>query len=263
MPEIFLLTQAVLLGLIVGSFLNVCILRLPSGKSLGGRSIAPCCGKQISWHHNIPVLSFVFLRGRCANCHKKISRQYPFVEGITAILSVLTLVHENYSLIPYLLWFILFVAPLIAIVFIDFAHQIIPDVISIPGIPAGFLAVLLLRWPEWKESLLFSSAGMLAGGLSLLLLAWAYEKIRKREGMGGGDVKFAAMLGAFLGWQGIIFVFMISSILALLYGIVYMTFNRRKLGPLVIPYGPFLAIAALIFYAAGEAILRFYWNLSI
>lgn len=258
-----LFIEAIILGLIVGSFLNVCILRIPAGKSLGGRSISPCCGKKIPWYQNIPVFSFLALGGKCAFCRKKISLQYPAVEILAALLSVAVLIHENFDLVSYLLWFLLFVSPLLIIFFIDFAHRIIPDVISIPGIATGILTMMHLRWPDWKGALFFSVGGILAGGLSLLILATLYEKIRKREGMGGGDIKFAAMIGAFLGWQGVVFVFMISSLLALLYAVIYMLFNRQQTEPLTLPYGPFLAIASLVFYFAGPLILSFYWQTII
>lgn len=256
----FLMIEAVLLGLVIGSFLNVCILRIPAEVSLGGRSVSPCCQKKIPWYQNIPLVSFIFLGGKCAFCGKKISLQYPLVEALAATLSVFTLIHEGYEPLPYLLWFVLFVSPLLVIIFIDFKHRIIPDVISIPGIAVGYLVTLHLHWPIWKEALLFSTIGMLTGGLPLLILAYLYEKIRKREGMGGGDIKFAAMLGAFLGWQGVIFVFMISSLLALLYGILFMVFNRKSEGPLAIPYGPFLALGALLFHFFGPSLLSFYWH---
>ncbi len=259
-PHSLLIFEAILFGLVVGSFLNVCILRIPDGKTLGGRSACPKCHTKISWIENIPVFSFLALGGRCRHCRNPISWQYPLVEIITALLSLLTLYHTNFHLSQFLLWFLLFICPLITLSFIDAKLQIIPDVISLPGIILGILVVLISQWPDWKYALLFSGAGILAGGGTLLLLSQLYYLIRKREGMGGGDIKLAAMLGAFLGFKAVVFVFFISSLLALAYAMTSMICGARKNEPVIIPYGPFLSAAALIYYFYGTEIILFYFS---
>ncbi|MBI4411372.1 MAG: prepilin peptidase [Deltaproteobacteria bacterium] len=264
--ETIFILEALLFGLVIGSFLNVCIYRLPLQKSLGGRSFCPVCAQQIPWYDNIPVLSFLILRGRCRFCRGRISLQYPLVEIIAGGLSVLTLLHVSYELDRYFIWYLLFVAPLIVLSFIDLHHRILPDIITLPGIVAGVGTVLILKWPFWKEALIYSSAGVVVGGGALLLLGTFYTLIRKREGMGGGDVKLCAMLGAFLGWKAMVFVFLISSVLAILYAVVSLLMPRaesrtKEAGPMIIPYGPFLAMAALLFYFYGLEITTFYFSL--
>lgn len=264
MPETLLIIETFLLGLIFGSFLNVCIYRLPLGLNLGGRSFCPGCKEKVAWFDNLPVFSFILLAGKCRKCEEKISFQYPIVELLTAGLSVLTLWRTGFELIPYFVWFLLYILPLITLSFIDMKHRIIPDVISIPGIPIGFLVTLYMMWPNWQNALTFSFLGMLAGGGSLLILAQLYIWIRKREGLGGGDVKLCAMLGAFLGWKAIIFVFFISSILAIIFAVISTLISSKKeSGPLVIPYGPFLSLAAMIYFFYGKEILEFYFNMVL
>ncbi|MBI2339049.1 MAG: prepilin peptidase [Deltaproteobacteria bacterium] len=264
--ENFLLIEAALFGLVIGSFLNVCIHRLPLQKSLGGRSFCPACAHKIPGYDNIPVLSFLVLRGRCRFCREPISLQYPLVEIIAGGLSVLTLLHVSYELDRYFIWYLLFVAPLIVLSFIDLHHRILPDVITLPGIAGGMGAILYLKFPFWKEGLVYSATGIVVGGGTLFLLATLYTLIRKREGMGGGDIKLCGMLGAFLGWKGMVFIFLISSVLAILYAVVSLIVPRTKnrsdeAGPMIIPYGPFLAMAALIFYFYGLEITSFYFSL--
>lgn len=268
MPQSFLLIEAALFGLVIGSFLNVCIYRLPLGKSLGGRSFCPKCGCKISWYDNIPVVSYLILRGRCRSCRGGIGFQYPLVEIVSALLSVFTLVHNSYEFDRYFIWYLLFVSPLVVLSFIDLRHRILPDVITLPGIAVGFAAILYFQYPLWTEALIYSVAGMTVGGGTLFLLAIVYQFIRKREGMGGGDVKLCGMLGAFLGWKAMVFVFLISSVLAILYAVVTLIIpvsrnesKEEESGPMIIPYGPFLAMAALLFYFYGLEITTFYFSL--
>ena len=273
MSETFLLIEAALFGLIIGSFLNVCIYRLPLRKSLGGRSFCPHCRRKIPWYDNVPIISYLILKGRCRSCGGRINLQYPLVEIISALLSIFTLVHNAFELDRYFIWYLLFVSPLVVLSFIDLRHRILPDVITLPGIGAGIAAIFYLQYPFWKEGLIYSLTGAVIGGGTLLLLGGIYYLIRKREGMGGGDVKLCGMLGAFLGWKGMIFVFLISSILAIFYAVVTLMIPRspnqpekekeptRPGGPMIIPYGPFLAMAALIFYFYGLEITTFYFSL--
>ncbi|OGP10001.1 MAG: hypothetical protein A2048_09620 [Deltaproteobacteria bacterium GWA2_45_12] len=263
-PQWFFILQVLLLGLIIGSFLNVVIFRLPRNMGVGGRSFCTSCRHQINWYENIPVMSFLFLGGHCHHCKAKISFRYPMVEAVTAFLALMVFIRVGYDFKTYLIWFLLFIAPLIAISFIDFEHKIIPDVISLPGIPVGILVTLFFMGPAWEQALTFSLVGILAGGGSLLVIGQAYSWIRKREGMGGGDVKLAAMIGAFLGWRAVLFVFLMSSLLAIVYAILYILISRNKSDePLIIPYGPFLAAAAALYFFYGREIMEWYLSLLI
>lgn len=260
LPPWILNVEAILFGLVIGSFLNVLIYRLPRGITMKGRSFCPQCHKGVTWYDNIPVFSFFILGGKCRHCCKKISWRYPLVETLTGFLSWMTLRHSNTPL-EYFLWFLLFVAPLLVVVFTDIDFQIIPDSISIPGIPAGFLVTLILH-SSWKESLLFSTWGMLAGGGTLLALGQLHYWIRKKEGIGGGDIKLCAMFGAFLGWQAMIFIFLISSMAAVIYAVISMIISRssKKEESPLISYGPFLVLAALTYFYYGSQILIFYFG---
>jgi leader peptidase (prepilin peptidase)/N-methyltransferase len=189
-----------LMGLCIGSFLNVCIYRLPAAKSIvHPRSMCPNCDTLIPFYDNIPVFSYLWLKGQCRHCEIKISMRYPIVEllgGLFALAAYLKFGLEVQTLIYYL-----FMAALLAVTFIDIDHRIIPDVITLPGIPIGFAASFALPAITYKDSLL----GILIGGGSLFLVAWLYTLLTKKEGMGGGDIKLLAMMGAIVGWQGVLF----------------------------------------------------------
>lgn len=258
-----LFTFAAIFGLIVGSFLNVCIHRMPMGKRLGGRSVCPFCHEIVRWYDNIPLLSFLILHGRCRHCKRPIHWQYPVVESVTAVLSMAILYRSGLDATAYFIWFLLFVCPLIVLSAIDLHHRLIPDVLTLPGIIIGIASTVLFMWPDLTRALLTSLYGILSGGVTLLVLGQIYMWIRKREGMGGGDVKLAAMLGAFLGWKGMIFVFFVSSLLAILYAITVMVTHRDRKGPVIIPYGPFLALAGIIFHQYGTEILSAYFSIVL
>ncbi len=264
-PFWFLTTEVLIFGAVIGSFLNVCIYRLPQHLSLGGRSFCPHCRRQVPWYDNIPLLGYLFLKGRCRSCQKSISIRYPLVELGTALLSLAVFIH-TVSLADYFVWFLLFVSPLIVVTFIDFDHQIIPDVISLPGILVGTGVSVYQFWPNWKAALIHSGLGILVGGGFLYLIGTVYLWLRKREGLGGGDVKLCAMLGAFLGWQGALFIFMSSSILGTIYSLFLAI--KAKLSqenseaPFLIPYGPFLVMGALLFYFFGKEIWAYYLSIS-
>ncbi len=256
-----MLFQAGVLGLLIGSFLNVVIYRLPRGLSVvRPRSFCPHCDKMVSWYDNIPVISFCLLGGRCRSCHEKISPLYPVVELLTMFLSLATYQHFQ-SVVPYLSYFLLFVAPMTAVVFIDLEHRIIPDLISLPGIVSG-LSVSLWLAPriEWKTVLLDRGLGVLVGGGFLFLVGVGYEKLKKREGLGGGDVKLAAMFGAFFGWQAVLFILLIASLVGTLVGGGFILFKNKN-WQYELPFGPFLVIAALLYLFWGENLLYWYLNL--
>lgn len=247
-----LLGFAFVLGAVVGSFLNVCIYRIPAGESIvSPRSRCPSCGAPIRWYQNIPILSWIFLRGHCANCRVPISVRYALVEALTGLLFTLVLYYFGFHWATPVFW--VFVALLVTITFIDLDHQIIPDVISLPGIVLGFGASFLLPWVSWGDSLL----GILLGGGSLFLVAVGYEFLTKKEGMGGGDIKLLAMLGAFLGWKAVLPIVFISSLLGTLVGVPMMLAKGAD-GKLAIPFGPFLAGGAVIWLFWGELLVNWY-----
>jgi len=247
---------SIILGAMVGSFLNVCIYRLPKEESIiWPRSHCPTCKKMIRFYDNIPLISYLLLRGRCRYCKGPISLQYPLVEGITALSSLFLIIKFGPSL-SYLFYFA-FVAALIAITVIDLYHQIIPDGISLPGIGVGLLASLVIPQITFFNSLM----GILLGGGSLFLVATLYEWIFKREGMGGGDVKLLAMIGAFLGWKAVILTILLSSLIGSTTGILIMILKGKDF-KYAIPFGPFLSMGAVIALFYGENLIRWYlyWN---
>ncbi|MGK2905936.1 MAG: prepilin peptidase [Desulfuromonadales bacterium] len=251
----FMLGATFILGSIIGSFLNVCIYRIPAGLSIvRPRSRCPQCETPIAWYHNLPILSWILLKGRCATCAAPFSVRYPLVEALTGVL--FALFFYRFAFHPVTPVILLLVAVLVVITFIDLDHQIIPDVISLPGIPIGFLCSFLVPWVSWQDSLL----GILLGGGSLLTIALGYELLTRKEGMGFGDVKLLAMLGAFLGWSAIFPIIFIGSLLGTLVGIPLMLIKKAD-GKLAVPFGPFLSAAALIhlfFVQHLDPIMRWY-----
>jgi leader peptidase (prepilin peptidase)/N-methyltransferase len=241
------------LGLCVGSFLNVCIFRIPAGRSIvRPASACPGCSTSIRWYDNIPILSYLLLRGRCRHCRSPISARYPMVELITAFSALAVWLNFGWSAQTPI--YFLFVAALLAITFIDIDHRIIPDEISLPGIPIGFALSFLLPQHRWYDPLL----GILVGGGSLFLVAWVYQLLTGNEGMGFGDVKLLAMIGAFIGWQGVLFTIMASSFIGTVVGLVLMI-RMRKGMKLAVPFGPFLAIGAIIYLFFGNQIIDWYF----
>ncbi|PLX91331.1 MAG: prepilin peptidase [Desulfuromonas sp.] len=245
---------AFVLGAVIGSFLNVCIYRIPAGESIvSPASRCPRCGQAIRWYQNIPILSFLLLRGKCGSCHVPISWRYPAIEALTGVLFALVLDQYGVSVATLAYW--LFAASLVTIMFIDLDHQIIPDVISLPGILVGFCLSFFVPWVSWLGSLV----GIVVGGGSLLLVAWGYELLTGREGMGGGDIKFLAMIGAFLGWKAVLPVVFMSSLLGSLVGIPLMLIKGGR-GGFALPFGPFLASAALVWLLYADLVVATYWR---
>jgi leader peptidase (prepilin peptidase)/N-methyltransferase len=239
-------------GAIVGSFLNVCIFRLPKEESIvWPGSHCPYCKNPIRFYDNIPLISYLLLKGRCRHCHRSISFQYPLIEGITAISSFVLFMRFGPSL-SYLFYF-LFVAALIVITVIDLYHQIIPDVISLPGIGVGLLASLMIPQITFFNSLV----GALLGGGSLFLVGTLYQWMFKREGMGGGDVKLLAMIGAFLGWKGVILTILLGSLIGSVIGIMIMVLKGKNF-KYAIPFGPFLSLGAVIALFYENEIIAWY-----
>ena len=241
-------------GAIIGSFLNVCIVRLPEQRSIvRPPSHCPTCRRDIAWYDNVPLLSYVLLRGRCRGCGTRISPLYPAVELLTGALAVALWLRLGPTL-AFAGYFV-FAAALITVTFIDLDHRIIPDVISLPGILVGLAVSFVSPLVTPVDAVL----GILAGGGVLLAIALAYQTIRGQEGMGGGDVKLLAMIGAFLGWQSVFVTLMVASLIGSLIGVVLMLYQRADT-KLAIPFGPFLACGALIYLFFGDRILAFYFG---
>lgn len=251
--ELILSIYVFAFGAFFGSFLNVLIYRLPRNENfVMGRSRCPKCKELIRWYDNVPLVSYVILRGRCRRCKATISWRYPLIELLTAAFFLLTF--KMYGLSAQTGVISLFFALLLVATVIDFQHLIIPDKITYPGMILG-LALSFVN-PDLRP--LDSLIGLLAGGASLYLLAMAGDFLFKKESLGGGDIKLAAMLGAFLGWRAIIIIFFGAAVLGLIYAIIQMAFSAETRKSRMIPFGPFLSMAALIALFFGDAIIEFY-----
>lgn len=247
----FALTFATLFGALIGSFLNVCIHRLPRGTSIvWPASACPKCGRALSWFENIPIVSYVFLRGRCRTCRTPISPRYPIVEALTAAL--FGLAWWYYGPGPLLVSRIVLGCMLIVLFAIDLEHHLLPNVITIPGIVIGFL-FSVINAPGWKSSLI----GIVVGGGVLYLIADGYYRVRHEEGLGMGDVKMLAMIGAFLGWPLTLLSLMLASFAGTIIGIALIATGRGTM-KYALPFGTFLAIGAAVSASAGQAILDWY-----
>ena len=248
---------AFLFGLAVGSFLNVCIYRIPLKKSIARPpSSCPQCGGRIRFYDNIPILSYILLLGRCRQCRTPISFRYPLVEFVIGLLSVALFIPFGPSL-QYAFLF-LFTAALVVIAFIDLEHKIIPDVISLPGMLVG---VAFSFFPSAGISPLEALIGVAGGGGFLFLVGTVFEKVTGREGMGGGDVKLLAMIGAWMGWKALPFIILISSFTGALIGGLSLVVSRQGMRSRI-PFGPFLALGALVFLFFGNEIVSWFDRLG-
>jgi leader peptidase (prepilin peptidase)/N-methyltransferase len=248
--EPFLLIISAIFGTMIGSFLNVVILRLPDHNQsiVYPASHCPQCSSPLHWYENIPIISYLMLRGKCSHCKMPISIQYPVVELTMALLAAALMYKFQLSIAAA--GYFLFSAALLVVIVIDIHHQIIPDVISLPGIVLGVLFSLVSDTVTWQSSLI----GLLAGGGVLYAVAYFYLLLRKADGMGGGDIKLLAMIGAWLGWQSLPFVIFASSFSGSIIGLIAM-FYQKKGGRTRIPFGPFLSLSALIYTFYSEKIL--------
>jgi len=255
MPPYLIEIFIFLMGLCIGSFLNVCIYRLPASKSIvHPRSMCPNCDTLISWYDNIPIFSYLLLMGRCRHCRIQFSARYPIVELLGGLFALG--VFMKFGLSFETLIYYLFIATLLVVTFIDIDHRIIPDVISLPGIPIFFAASFALPAITYKDSLL----GILIGGGSLFLVAWLYSLLTKKEGMGGGDIKLLAMMGAIVGWQGVLFTIFVASLVGTLAGLAVMLKSRQGT-KLAVPFGPFLSIGAITYIFFGTQLIIWYFNI--
>lgn len=243
-------------GAVVGSFLNVCIYRMPRGESIiFPSSHCTNCHRSIAWYDNIPFISYLILRGRCRLCKAKISFRYFIVEGLTAATFVSLLWRFNFSL-DFLIYAALLSA-LIIISFIDLEHRVIPDELSLAGIVAGLIISgfypALQDQASWKFGLLHSLMGILVGGISIYLIGLLGSAIFKKEAMGGGDVKLLAFIGAFLGWKFTLLTFFLAPFFGSIVGLPLKFVKKQD----TIPYGPFLSLAAAVSIFCGDRILSF------
>lgn len=246
-----LVLLAALIGLCVGSFLNVVIYRLPLGQSLvSPGSRCPKCGYELRWYDNLPVLSWAWLGGRCRRCRAPISPQYPIVELVTGLLFVLVVWLTPVG--PLLVSRLILVAILIALFGIDLEHQILPNSITLPGIIIGLMFSFIAP-PGWKDALL----GTLLGGGVLYGIAAAYYAVRREEGLGMGDVKMLAMIGAFLGWKAVLVTMVLSSFSGAAIGLALIAAQRGGM-KLALPFGTFLAVGAVAAMLAGDPLLTWY-----
>lgn len=245
-----------LLGLIIGSFANVCIVRIPDEESVvEPRSHCRSCREALAWYDNIPLLSFLVLRGRCRNCEAPISRRYPLVELITGVLFAIISVNAQPPLTTVL--YLALTTALVIITFIDLDHLIIPDLITLPSILVAPALAYVVGHISVTESLL----GIVGGGGVLWAFAWSYELIRKQEGMGFGDVKLIAMTGGLLGLPAAFFTIMFGALSGSIVGGALMLSRRGRLDS-EIPFGPFLAAGIYVYMIAGPAIIDWYFGRS-
>ena len=242
-------------GLVIGSYLNVVIHRLPREEStVLPRSRCPRCGALLRAFDNVPLLSFLLLRGRCRQCQAPISWRYPLVEAATGALFVACL--ETFSLGWRAVVAAAFGAALLALAAIDLEHYLLPDAITLPGIAVGLLVSLRADWIDWRDALV----GVALGGGGLWLLRQAWLLLRHEEGMGLGDVKMLAMVGAFLGWQGVLVTVFLGSLAGALVGLALIAAGRLDLGSRL-PFGVFLAGGAMVALFAGPALVARYSRL--
>ena len=277
-PPAFGYILAGVFGAVIGSFLNVVIHRVPLEESIVfPNSRCPSCGAVIAFYDNIPVLSWVLLRAKCRGCKQRISFRYPAVELLTALLFVAMAIHDGLSVaLPFDL---VFISALVALMFIDAAHQILPDVITLPGLAFAIVARLaiplvtgtphfddlpslvngpLAALPLWLASVVGAVIGGLIGGGFLWLMGWAWEKLRGVEAMGLGDVKMMFMVGAYLGWRLTILTLFLGVLSGSLIGIGLMVVERQYDSRKLLPFGVFLGIGAIASLLFGPHIVEWY-----
>ncbi len=251
MPHEILIPVAVFVfGAMIGSFLNVCIYRMPRKESLVfPGSHCPHCETPIRFYDNIPVVSWFLLLGKCRNCRSPISFEYPLVEALNAVGYLYLFFLFGLSAEMFL--YVLFFSALVVITFIDLYHKIIPDLISLPGIVVGLLACIFFLPPSFWDAL----AGAAIGWALFYLIA-----VVSRGGMGGGDIKLIAMIGAFLGWKKMLLTIMVGSFSGSVVGVLMMIFFRKS-RKYAVPFGPFLSLGALISLFWGGGLIDWYLQL--
>jgi leader peptidase (prepilin peptidase) / N-methyltransferase len=240
-----------LFGAVIGSFLNVCIYRLPRGKSVvWPASACPGCERELAWFENIPVFAYLALGGRCRTCRVPISPRYPIIEAVTGILFAAAYWYYGPSLL--LVSRLIFVCALIVLFAIDLEHHLLPNLITLPGILVGF-AFSLFTEPGWMSSLI----GIVIGGGVLYAIAEVYYRVRHEEGLGMGDVKMLAMVGAFLGWKLTLVTLMMASFSGSIVGVTMIAMRRGSM-KYALPFGTFLAMGAALAATIGPGVLDWY-----
>jgi len=278
-PQTFVIVVGFLFGIAIGSFLNVVIWRWPRRESIVFPvSHCPQCQAAIRWYDNLPLLSWLLLGGKCRHCGGRISLRYPLVELISGLFLAAYLYKygiyrdelvilgrfESFGkwtvigIIPGVVWYF-FTAALLVITFIDLDHKLIPDAITLPGIPLGLAVNAFLFSRTWHEGLVQGGLGVLLGGGVLLSIAVVHHWLTKVEGMGGGDPKLMAMIGAFFGPAGVLFTMLASSFVGALIGIlvIYLGGKDRRLE---IPFGPFISLGAILWLWIGPLAKHWYWG---
>jgi leader peptidase (prepilin peptidase)/N-methyltransferase len=254
MTETITVLFLLMFGLAVGSFLNVCIYRLPRRESLNWPgSHCTTCNRALAWFENLPLVSWLALRGRCRTCRAAISPMYPAVEAITGAVFVAG--YFIYGWTPLLAVRLMFASAMVVLFAIDLRHHILPNAITLPGIVIGFALSFVLP-PGWLASLI----GLLVGGGILFAIGEAYYRVRGIEGLGMGDVKMLAMIGAFLGWKLMLVTLVLASFAGSLVGVGVMLAGRGGM-TFALPFGTFLAVGALAAAVAGDPILAWYLGL--
>jgi leader peptidase (prepilin peptidase)/N-methyltransferase len=272
LPVYFIVAAVTSLGAIIGSFLNVVIHRVPREESVAfPASRCPSCGTAIRPYDNIPVVSWALLRGRCRSCRAPISARYPSVELLTAVLFALVyLLHSGLTLsLPFDL---AFVAAVVALVFIDAEHMILPNVITYPGLALALVARVVVpnlygvgslagahaTPPAWALSLGGAVLGALAGGGFLWLVGWLWERFRGVEAMGLGDVKMMFMVGAYLGWPLTLLTIFVGVLTGSLAGVAAMARRGERDMQMLLPFGIFLGLGSLVSLLCGAQIIDWY-----
>ena len=251
LPPAVAIAIAAAFGAVVGSFLNVCIYRLPLGKSVVyPPSACTTCARELLWYENVPVVSWLVLRGRCRTCGTPISFRYPLIEALTA--AMFGLAWWYYGPGALVASRLIFGCGLIVLFAIDLEHHLLPNAITIPGIVVGFVFSFFTE-PGWEASLI----GLLAGGGALYAIAEIYYRVRHEEGLGMGDVKMLAMIGAFLGWKLALLTLILASFAGTLIGIGLIV-TRRGGMKYALPFGTFLALGAAAAAVVGPGLLEWY-----
>jgi leader peptidase (prepilin peptidase)/N-methyltransferase len=278
LPLSFVLITTGVLGAIIGSFLNVVIHRLPEEESIVfPNSRCPNCSAAIGWYDNLPLLSYMILAGRCRACKQGISIRYPAVELLTALLFVAVAWRDGLTIV--LPFDLVFVSAMVALIFIDAEHMILPNAITYPGMVFVLIArvviplvsgephfddlELLTRgilngMPLWAASLIGAVIGGLIGGGSLWLMGWTWEKLRGIEAMGLGDVKMMFMVGAYLGWRLMILTIFLGALSGSVVGVLKMVYQGKLDMKEMLPYGVFLGMGAIISLLVGSQIVTWY-----
>ena len=248
-------TVVLIFGTIIGSFLNVCIYRIPLGLSIvSPGSRCPACNSPLRFYDNIPIISYILLGGRCRTCGEGISIVYPLVELFSGMVSLLVFLRFGPG--PEYILYYLFSASLIVVSFIDLRHRIIPNVVTLPGIVVGLVGSMVFSVTDIMDSLL----GVLLGGGVLIGIAFIYHLLTGKEGMGGGDVKLLAMVGAFLGWKGVVVTLMVGSLVGALVGGVFILLADKD-SRYLIPFGPFLSLGAFFHLLLGQSAIEWYLSM--